>query len=129
MSPQVASSSSSRTLGKEQTQSKERSEYEISSGQVWSRQTDDDFDNEAAMFLYLGSEDHQLLMDQIESSLKEEYSEEILMNELGEFETKEYGDDFCLEEEELNEDRFIICPVCRFVILDGARMCAIMMFF
>ena len=66
--------------------------------------------DEAALIQFLGTEDHQLLMDQISEAIKSEY---------GDFEASDISlaeDVWCdwgREEEEATTDRYIICPVCR----------------
>ena len=74
-----------------------------------------EYNEEVGLIKFLGSEDHQLLMDQIAEELKAEYYSDINSNELSQFESSEENEDYDWSqiEEDINDIRFIICPVCR----------------
>ena len=66
--------------------------------------------DEATLIQFLGTEDHQLLMEQISEAMKSEYGD-VEMDDI--FLAEDVGYDWAREEEEATADRYIICPVCR----------------
>lgn len=66
--------------------------------------------DEAALIRFLGTEDHQLLMDQISEAMQSEYGD---VETIDIYLAEDIGYDWAREEEEATTDRYIICPVCR----------------
>jgi hypothetical protein len=72
-------------------------------------------EDEEALIEYLGSEDHQLLMAHIADALESEYYADYGNYELSQsvHNGQSESTDWLQEEAEGNEERFIICPICR----------------
>jgi hypothetical protein len=86
---------------------------------------DDDEDDHAFLLEYLGSEEHQTLMDEIAEAIKTEFAEDYEGFECGEV---IIHDDFILDTSNWSEieaesyqleDNTIICPLCRLVLSFG----------
>jgi hypothetical protein len=74
--------------------------------------THEDDDEEAALIRFLGTEEHQLLMEQVADAINWEIEEGLLLDY--ESSTLHMADiDSYLIEEVTEDDRFIICPLCR----------------
>lgn len=77
---------------------------------------DDGGDNDAAaLYRFLGSEDHEILMAQIAEALQEEYFAHLNDNETLLHESQEIQENcyWLQEEAQLSQDENVICPVCR----------------
>ena len=73
------------------------------------------FDDEAALTSFLGSEDHHKLMAEISEALQAEYQELLDKFDIDDYENRHISDDCerLQEEAELNDSEFLICPICR----------------
>lgn len=79
---------------------------------------------DSAMMQFLGSEEHDLLMEQIAEALKLEYEDEMLEVCCNEDVLRDI--DWSQLEEDAREDKSLICPVCRsstLEIIDGTGIC------
>jgi hypothetical protein len=72
----------------------------------------EDDDEEAALIRFLGTEEHQLLMEQVAEAINREVEEGQLLDY--ECSALHMADiDSYLVEDAIEDDRFIICPLCR----------------
>lgn len=73
------------------------------------------FDDEAELMSFLGSEDHHKLMAEISEALQAEYQELVDKFDIDDYENGRISDDCerLQEEAELNDSEFLICPICR----------------
>lgn len=73
------------------------------------------FDDEAELMSFLGSEDHHKLMAEISEALQAEYQELVDKFDIDDYENGDFSDDCerLQEEAELNDSEFLICPICR----------------
>lgn len=73
------------------------------------------FDDEAELLSFLGSEDHHKLMEEISEALQAEYQELVDEYDINIYEDSDFFNDSerLQEEAELNEFEFLICPICK----------------
>ena len=73
------------------------------------------FDDEAELMSFLGSEDHHNLMAEISEALQAEYQELVDKFDIDDYENGDFSDDCerLQEEAELNDSEILICPICR----------------
>lgn len=73
------------------------------------------FDDEAELLSFLGSEDHHKLMEEISEALQAEYQDLVDEYDINIYEDSDFFNDSerLQEEAELNEFEYLICPICR----------------